>query len=121
MNLLSNQGRDHLPPLIRKPHAQALERQGEPAVVEAELVQNRRMKIVDVDGILGDGPAQLVGGAVRDAWLDPAASHPQAKRARMMIAADFIRQFAAAILRQGRTTELAGENHHRRIEQTPLL
>ena len=45
-------------------------------VVDAEQVQDRRLEVVDVDGVLGDVVAEVVGRAVGDARLDAAAGQP---------------------------------------------
>src|SRR5262245_46282393 len=55
---------DHLAPLIRQPHAEPFVWDGKPAMVEAELMQDGGMQVVDVNGVLGDAPADLVGLAV---------------------------------------------------------
>ena len=65
----------------------ALEAIGELCVVEAELVQNRRVQVVHVDGIFGDVPRDVVGLADDLAAFDAAASEPEAESVRVMIAA----------------------------------
>ena len=37
--------------------------EGQPLVVEAQQVQDRRLQVVDVDGVLDDVEAQVVGAA----------------------------------------------------------
>ena len=60
---------------------------GEAFVIEAETVQDRRLKVVDVNGILDDVESEVVGGAEGHARLDAAACDPHRERLRMMIAA----------------------------------
>jgi hypothetical protein len=50
-------------------------------------VQDGGVEVVDVDGILGDVVAELVGARRRCAGLDAAAGHPDGEAAGMMIAA----------------------------------
>src|SRR6185312_1651714 len=78
-----------LPPLVRQSHAEALVRNRQPPVVEAELMQDSGVQIVDVDRVLDDGPADVVGLAIGEAPLKAAAGHPDAEGERMMIAAEF--------------------------------
>ena len=49
---------------------------GEPARVEAELVQDRGVDVGDVVAVLDGVEAELVGRAVDDAALDAAAGQP---------------------------------------------
>src|SRR6185295_14271947 len=70
---------DHLTPLIGEPHAEPFVLVHEAAVVEAEEVEDGGVEVVHVDGVLGDAPAQLVGGAEHLASFDAAAGHPEAE------------------------------------------
>ena len=49
-------------------------------VVEAQDVQNRRVEIVNVDGVFRDVVADLVRRSVDDARLDAASGQPAGKR-----------------------------------------
>jgi len=60
--------------LIRQPHVEALIIDREPAVVEAELVEDRGVEVVDADWVLDDGPAMSsVWPWVRPPWKPPPA------------------------------------------------
>ena len=48
----------------------------QPFVLQPKKVQNRRVEIMDVDTIAGDGNAVIIRRAVNDSALDPAAGHP---------------------------------------------
>src|SRR5260221_7395060 len=61
---------------IRKPKVAPLGTEGELRVLEAEAVEDRGLKVVNVHAIFGDAVAHFVGRAVRDAGLDAAAGHP---------------------------------------------
>ena len=65
----------------------ALEAVGQLRVVEAEQVQHRGVQVVDVDLVLDDVEAELVGLAERDARLDAAAGQPHREGVGMMVAA----------------------------------
>ena len=50
-------------------------------------MQDRGLQVVDVDRILDDVEAQVVGSAVGHPGLDAAAGHPHGEGLRMVIAA----------------------------------
>ena len=86
----------------------------EPARVEAELVQERGVDVGHVMTIFDGVEADLVGRAMDDAALDPAAGHPDREAERMMVA-------AVAALRAGRSAELGRPDDDRLVEQPALL
>ncbi len=45
---------------------------GEAFVIEAEAVEQRGLDVVNVDGVLGDVVAEIVGGTVNEAGFDTA-------------------------------------------------
>ena len=63
----------------------ALAAEGEPFVVDAELVKNGGVEIVDVNFILGGVIAKVIGGTVGEAGLHSSAGHPHCKAVRVMI------------------------------------
>ena len=65
----------------------ALVLEGQPGVVDAQAVQDRGVQVVDVDRVLDDVVAEVVGLAVGDAGLDPAAGQPDGEAAGMVVAA----------------------------------
>src|SRR2546427_9978920 len=52
---------------------------GQLTLVEAELVENGRVEVAEVDGILDGAQAYCVGGAQHLAAFDSAARHPHAE------------------------------------------
>src|SRR6476659_2574485 len=50
-------------------------------------MQDRRVQIVDMDGVANDVIAKIVGFSPYDARFDPAAGEPDGKAAAMMVAA----------------------------------
>src|SRR5690349_6427298 len=58
-------------------------------VIKADEVQQRRVEVVDMDGILDDGVAEVVCFADGDAGLGAAAGHPDAEGIYVMIAPRF--------------------------------
>ena len=65
-----------MPVDVGQPVVAALEVVGQPFVVDAQEVEDRGLEVVDVDGVLGDVVAEVVGLAVGDAGLDAAAGEP---------------------------------------------
>src|SRR5919108_6384854 len=59
----------------------------EPAVVEAQQMQDRGMEVADVHGVLDDVVGEIVGLAVDRSGPGAAAGHPHGEAARVMIAA----------------------------------
>ena len=55
-------------------------------MVYSQLLQDRRLQVVHVDGILGDVVAKFIRRAVRRARPDAAASQPYRETARVMVA-----------------------------------
>ncbi len=72
-------------------HIQSLRLEGQPPVVDAQAVQDRRVHGVDMHRVFDDVVAEIVGLAVADAALDAAAGHPDGEAARMVIAAVVLR------------------------------
>ena len=59
-------------------------------VVDAEQMQHRRVKIIDVHRILNDVKTDVVGLAVGESSLDAAARHPDGEGVLVMVTADFV-------------------------------
>ena len=73
------------------------------------------MQVVDVDAVLDDVEAELVGLAERDARLDAAAGQPHGEGVGVMVAA------VVAALHHRRAAELAAPDDQRVVEQAALL
>src|SRR5260221_3804853 len=58
---------------------------GQSLVIEAEKMQCGRMKVVHMDRILGNVPADFVGFPNDGSAADATASHPNAEGERMMV------------------------------------
>ena len=65
---------------VGEPVVAALETVGEPLVIEAEQVHDRRLQIVHVHLILRDAEPELVGLAPDETGLEPAADLTDAAR-----------------------------------------
>jgi hypothetical protein len=61
---------------------------GELRVIEAETVEDGRLKIVNVNLVLRDMIAQVIRLSVANAGLDTAARHPNGETMRVMIASE---------------------------------
>ena len=70
-----------------EPHVQALEFEGQAAMIDAQAVQDRGVEVVNVDGVLDDVVTEVVGLAVDDAGLDAPAGEPDGEALGMMVAA----------------------------------
>ena len=67
----------HVAVHVGQPEVAALEAEGQAGVVEAQQVQDRRLQVVDVDRVLDDVVADLVGAGrgCRPGLMPPPASH----------------------------------------------
>ena len=76
--------------------------------VDADLMQNRRLKITNAHRILSDVIANVIRAAVR-AWLNPAAGYPHRKSVRMMVPANetLLQLLVNIVLHHRSPTELA--------------
>src|SRR5262245_31686969 len=89
-------------------------------VIEAEQLQDGRVQVVDVDRLLDDVPANLVGLAQDGAALYSPTGHPDCEREGMMIAAGDL-GIAGTVLSQRRAAELRQPQHQRRVKQPACL
>ena len=94
---------------VGEPEVTALESVGEPGVVDAEQVQNRRLEIVRVDWVLRDVVAEVVGRAVGHAAADAAAAHPDREAPAMVVAAEA--RLGEVALHEHGSAELAAPDH----------
>src|SRR5262249_6930000 len=111
---------DHVAGDVGQAEVAALVAVGQAAVVQAEQVQQRGVEVVDVDGVAGDAPADVVGGAVDVAAADAAAGQPDGEGEGVVVAAGHV-GVAAAVLAQRRAAELRQPQHQRRVEQAAPL
>jgi hypothetical protein len=61
---------------IRQAEIATLVPESQSFVIDTELIQNRRIQIVNVDGILDHVVTEIVGFPVNDATFDTSTSHP---------------------------------------------
>src|SRR5215211_495547 len=81
------QGLNHLAVHVGQAEVAALEAEGQLLVVDPKQVQQRRLEVVDVDGVLGDVVAEVVACVVGKAPLRPAAGHPDREAIGVVVAA----------------------------------
>ena len=98
----------------RQAFAPAEVRIAEFVLIEAELVQDRRVDVAQMAAILDGAQADVVGGADDRAPFDAAAGEPHREAEVVMIA-------SPAALRFRRSAELAAPQHQRRIEQAAAV
>ncbi len=93
---------------------------GELEVVDAELVQDGRVQVVDVDPARNDSVAHVIGCAKGETALDSTASHPRAEAFRLVFAAVFLdRGGAAEVLTPRRAPEFPAPQDKGVLEQAP--
>ena len=85
-------------------------------MVEAEQVEEGRLEVVHVHGILDDVEAHLVGGAEGHAGLDAAAGQPHRERLGVVVPAEAPAECRIG-LDHGRPAELTAPDHQRVVEQ----
>ena len=61
---------------VREAEVAAIISIGNHFVIDSQLMQDSCMKFVDTDAVLDSFEAELVGGTISHAALDPAAGHP---------------------------------------------
>ena len=88
-------------------------------VVDAHEVQHGGVEVVDVDGVLHDVVAVVVGLAVDESRLDAAARRPQREAAAMVVAAVVV--LGELALAVDGAPELAAPDDQRLVEQAALI
>src|SRR5579859_6175328 len=58
---------------------------GEPGMVDAKLVKNRRVDVVHMHGILNRLPSEIVGGSVGESPLESAAGKPHGESVGIVV------------------------------------
>ncbi len=89
----------------------ALMSECQPLVIDAQAVQNRGVKVVDVNRVLLHVVAEVVCFAEHDTGLDTAARHPLGVTAWVMVSA--VVGFGESALAVNRASELATPNDQR--------
>jgi hypothetical protein len=104
---------------IGEPEVPALKLIGQARVINAQAMQDRRLQIVNMDRILYDVVAMVIGLSNADAGFNSAASGPNRETARMMVTA--VVRFRELPLTINSSPELPSPNNQGLIEQTALL
>src|SRR5262249_17369446 len=95
---LSQQSFDKLAVDVGQTEIPALETVSELLVIKSEAMKDGGVEVVDVDRVLDDVIAEIVGLAVTDAGFDASTSHPHRVIASVMIAAVIVLlDFALAV------------------------
>src|SRR6266511_3236989 len=87
---------------------------GQLTLVEAELAEDGRVEVAEVDGSLDGAQANGVGGAQHLAAFDSSARQPHAEAEIVVVA-------ALAGFRLGRTAKFTAPQHQRAVEQSASL
>ena len=93
---------------VGQPHVAAAEAERDALVVEAQQVQHRGVQVVDLELVLDDLVAVLVGLAVDRAAFDAAAGQPEREAERVVVA-------AVRALGERRAAELARPDDQRLV------
>ena len=80
-------------------------------MMESELVQDRGMPVGNADSILNRREANIVGVAVADTRLNPAARHPERNPTWSVVAAGRLQVFPVAHLGDRKSTEFTSPDH----------
>lgn len=118
--MLGEQFRDNAAVNIGEAEISALEAIDQFFVIKAEQVEKRRLEVVDMNGIFGDGKAEFISLAVGDAPLRATARHEHRVAIREMIPAENLAVGGAAFPERS-PAKLATPDHQRFIEQPPLF
>ena len=89
-------------------------------MIQPQERKDRRLQVVNVDGVFDDMKSEIVGRAVNDARLDPAAGHPHRESLRMMVAAQAPPENRVAFDHR-RAAEFAAPNDQRLIQEPALF
>ena len=88
-------------------------------MVDTEAVQDGRVEVAQVRGVLGDVIAELIRGAVLVAGLHAAAGEPDGEGTAVVVAPGA--RVAEATLAERRAAELGREDHQRVLEHAARL
>ena len=99
---------------VRETMIAAAETEGESFVVETEQMQDRGVKVVDLDGVVDGLVAVVIGGSVGHSALDATPGQPEAEAERIVVA-------SVASLGEGSAAEFAGPNDQCFPEQSARL
>ena len=104
---------------IRQSEIAALEAERELFVVDAKCVQNRRVQIVNMDGLIDDVVTEVVSFAIDLPAFDATACHPHCEVARMMVATVVV--FGQRSLTVDRAPKFSAPDHQRIIQHSALF
>ena len=111
---------DNMAMHIGQPELAARVEMGQPLVVDAELMQDRRLQVMHVDRLIDDMEPKVIGRSIAEAPLHPAAGQPHRVRLRMMIATEASAE-CGIVLDHRRASELATPDDERLVEQAASL
>jgi len=100
---------------VRQAEGAALKLVRESLVIDAELMQQGSVEIMDADRIFGDIITIVVGGSVSEAGLEAATGAPHGKAALVMIASVILRREIALAI--DRAAKLAAPDDEGVVEQ----
>ena len=105
---------------VGEAHVDALVAVGEPAVVDAELLEHGGLQVIDVDGVADRLPADFVGFAVCVTASETTAGEEHREGGRVVVAS-CDSTASRTIFSQRGTAEFTADDDHRFVEQAALL
>jgi len=111
---------DHAAVDVGEAVVSALEPVGEPGVVQAQQVQDRRLDVVNMHWVFNDVETELVGRAQGETRLEATASHEHRVGERVVVATQVGAGRGAALAKRG-AAELTHPDHQRLIQEAPTL
>ena len=110
----------HISSDVGQPKIPALKRICQPLVIETEQMENRRVKIIDVNRILGDVPTDFIGLPNGLTTLDSAPGRPNAKGERVMVAPS-VRLASHAVFTERSSAKFTPPDDQCGIKKSPLF
>lgn len=105
---------------IGQSESAALEIEGETFVIESEAVEDGRLEIVDVNGVLGHVEAEVVSRAEGEASSYATASKPHGVGLRVVIPSQGASE-RRVVLDHGSSTELASPDDQCGVQQSSVF
>ena len=103
-----------------QPEVEAQVSEGQLTVIDAELVEDRRLDVMHVDGLFHGMKTEVVGASETHPAPDAAAGHPDGKRLGVVIATLAAIQRGARFDHRG-TAKLSAPDDQRVLEHITLL
>jgi hypothetical protein len=105
---------------IRQSESTALEIEGESFVIQAKAVENRCLKVVNVDGIFDDMKAEIIGFSISESPSYSPACQPHRVRLGVVVSSERSAK-RRIVFNHGRSPKLATPDDEGGIEQAAFF